>query len=134
MRLRLDRVVPPGDTLSALQAALLGASTEAGPWDGLWVSEARHDPFFATCLCSRTYGAHRVGYLHCGGLFRSPMTLAYTAWDLQRLSEGRFNLGIGSQVRAHIEQTLLHALEFTGSSNARLHHGDARDLVVMAHG
>jgi probable F420-dependent oxidoreductase len=35
---------------------------------------------------------------------RSPMHLAYQAWDLQRASEGRFALGIGSQIRPHIEK------------------------------
>jgi probable F420-dependent oxidoreductase len=35
---------------------------------------------------------------------RSPMDVAYTAWDLQALSGGRFALGLGSQVRAHIER------------------------------
>jgi probable F420-dependent oxidoreductase len=35
---------------------------------------------------------------------RSPMDVAYTAWDLQALSGGRFALGLGSQVRAHVER------------------------------
>lgn len=34
---------------------------------------------------------------------RSPLHLAHTAWDLQRLSGGRFALGLGTQVRRHIE-------------------------------
>ena len=33
---------------------------------------------------------------------RSPMETAQTAWDLQDLSEGRFVLGLGTQVKAHI--------------------------------
>ena len=35
---------------------------------------------------------------------RSPMTLANTAWDLQRYTEGRFTLGLGSQIKLHIER------------------------------
>lgn len=35
---------------------------------------------------------------------RSPMHTAYTAWDLQKLSSGRFMLGLGTQVRANIER------------------------------
>jgi len=104
MRLKVDRVVPPGDTLSALQAALLGASTEAGPWDGLWVSEARHDPFLPLAFAAEHTERIALGTSIAVAFSRSPMTLAYTAWDLQRLSEGRFHLGIGSQVRAHIER------------------------------
>src|SRR4051812_49989567 len=34
---------------------------------------------------------------------RSPVHLAHAAWDLQRMSGGRFRLGLGSQVRPHIE-------------------------------
>jgi probable F420-dependent oxidoreductase len=34
---------------------------------------------------------------------RSPMHLAHAAWDLQLMSGGRFRLGLGSQVRPHIE-------------------------------
>lgn len=35
---------------------------------------------------------------------RSPTTVAYQAWDLQRLSGGRFRLGLGTQVRANVER------------------------------
>ncbi len=35
---------------------------------------------------------------------RSPMHLAHTAWDLQLMSKGRFRLGLGSQIRPHIEK------------------------------
>lgn len=104
MRLRADRVVPPGDTLSALQSSLLGAATEAGPWDGLWVSEGRHDPFLPLAFAAEHTENITLGTSIAVAFSRSPMTLAYTAWDLQRLSEGRFILGIGSQVRAHIER------------------------------
>jgi alkanesulfonate monooxygenase SsuD/methylene tetrahydromethanopterin reductase-like flavin-dependent oxidoreductase (luciferase family) len=38
------------------------------------------------------------------GLARSPMTLANAAWDLQAITGGRFTLGIGTQVRPHVEQ------------------------------
>jgi probable F420-dependent oxidoreductase len=38
------------------------------------------------------------------GLARSPATLAYTAWDLAQTSRGRFILGLGTQVKAHIER------------------------------
>lgn len=103
-RLLIDRVVSPGDTLSALDAALLGASTEAGPWDGLWVSEARHDPFLTLGFAAEHTERLTLGTSIAVAFARSPMTLAHTAYDLQRLSEGRFVLGLGSQVRAHIER------------------------------
>ena len=37
-------------------------------------------------------------------LARNPMTLATVANDLQTLSEGRFMLGLGSQIKPHIEK------------------------------
>ena len=47
-----------------------------------------------------------AGYCHryCRGFPRNPMHLAYQAWDLQKFSDGNFCLGIGSQVKAHIEK------------------------------
>jgi probable F420-dependent oxidoreductase len=103
-RILVDRVVPPGDTLSALDAALLGVGTEAGPWDGLWVSEARHDPFLTLGFASEHTERLTLGTSIAVAFARSPMTLAHTAYDLQRLSRGRFVLGLGSQVRGHIER------------------------------
>lgn len=103
-RLLIDRVVPPGDTLSALDAAILGTSTEAGPWDGLWASEARHDPFLTLGFAAEHTERLTLGTSIAVAFSRSPMTVAHTAYDLQRLSEGRFVLGLGSQVRAHIER------------------------------
>lgn len=103
-RILVDRVIAPGETLSALDAALTGATTEAGPWDGLWVSEARHDPFLTLGFIAEHTERLTIGTSIAVAFARSPMTLAHTAYDLQRLSEGRFILGLGSQVRAHIER------------------------------
>ena len=45
---------------------------------------------------------------------RSPMTIAYTAWDLQEASQGRFILGLGSQVKAHIQRRFSMKFESPG--------------------
>ena len=68
----------------------------------LWTTETNHDPFFPLVLAAQA--TQRVG-LATGvaiALPRSPMHLAYAAWDLQTLSCGRFVLGVGSQIRPHI--------------------------------
>jgi Coenzyme F420-dependent N5,N10-methylene tetrahydromethanopterin reductase and related flavin-dependent oxidoreductases len=63
---------------------------------------------------------------------RSPMTVAHTAYDLQRLSEGRFVLGLGSQVKAHIERRFKHAMVGSGCPNARLRGRPSGHLAVVA--
>lgn len=103
-RMLFDRSVSPGESLSALESAILGASTEAGPWDGIWVSEARHDPFLTLGFIAEHTERITLGTSIAVAFARSPMTLAHTAHDLQRLSEGRFVLGLGSQVKAHVER------------------------------
>lgn len=71
---------------------------------GLWVSETRHDPYIL--LAAAASGSERLALGTAIALAypRSPMVTAYSAWDLQRLSGGRLILGLGSQVRAHIER------------------------------
>ena len=68
----------------------------------LWTTETNHDPFFPLVLAAQA--TTKVG-LATGvaiALPRSPMHLAYSAWDLQQLSRGRFVLGVGSQIKPHI--------------------------------
>ncbi|MDA8045628.1 MAG: LLM class F420-dependent oxidoreductase [Actinomycetota bacterium] len=76
---------------------------EAG-YDAVWTAEVGHDPFLPLTLA--TEHTERVG-LGTGiavAFARSPMTLANTAWDLNAYAKGRLLLGIGSQVKAHIEK------------------------------
>ena len=71
-------------------------------FDGVFTFEGPNDVFFPLVE------AAPVGvdvYTNLAIAFpRSPMHLAQQAWDLQRLSGGRFALGLGTQVRRHIEQ------------------------------
>lgn len=87
-----------------MQTAMMAVACEAGPWDGLWVSEARHDPFLTMGFAAEHTERLSIGTSIAVALSRSPMTMAHTAYDLQRISEGRFILGVGSQVKAHIER------------------------------
>jgi probable F420-dependent oxidoreductase len=87
--------------LSAREAA---AELEASGYDGVWVAEANHDPFLQILEASRATERVTVGSAVAIAFARSPMTIALAAYDLARYSEGRFILGLGSQVRPHIER------------------------------
>ncbi len=83
--------------------AIAKAAEEIG-FEALWTQETQHDPFLPCALI-----AEHSSRLHCGtaiavSFARSPATLAYTAWDLAAQSGGRFILGLGTQVKAHIER------------------------------
>ncbi|MDE3203218.1 MAG: TIGR03617 family F420-dependent LLM class oxidoreductase [Acidobacteriota bacterium] len=71
---------------------------------GGFTFEGPHDVFMPLVLAASS-GAPLDLYTNVAIAFpRSPMHLAHTAHDLQRLSGGRFTLGLGSQIRAHIER------------------------------
>lgn len=70
--------------------------------DGLFTFEGSHDVFLPLVLAAHT-GCDL--YTNVAIAFpRSPMHLAHQAWDLAQLSDGRFSLGLGSQVKAHVER------------------------------
>jgi probable F420-dependent oxidoreductase len=71
-------------------------------YDGLWTAETAHDPFFPLLLASQQTEQVELGTGIAVAFARNPMTLAQTAWDLQAASEGRFILGLGSQIKPHI--------------------------------
>lgn len=75
---------------------------EAGA-DGLFTFEGPHDVFLPLAAAA---GAVRADLMTNVAIAmpRSPMHLAHTAWDLQLMSGGRFRLGLGSQIRAHVEK------------------------------
>lgn len=69
---------------------------------GLWTSEAKHDPFLILALANRAAPDLAIGSGIAVATARSPFTLAQSAWDLSILSQGKFSLGLGSQVKAHV--------------------------------
>ncbi len=80
------------------------AAMEAGGFDGLWIGETQHDPFLMALKTGDATEWVTIGTAVAIAFARNPMSLAYTAWDLAEYSRGRFVLGLGSQVRAHIER------------------------------
>ncbi|WP_419923342.1 LLM class F420-dependent oxidoreductase [Candidatus Poriferisodalis sp.] len=71
-------------------------------YDGLWVPETSHDAFTMLPLMAHATETVELGTSIVVGFARNPMSLAYSANDIQLLSGGRFILGLGSQIRPHI--------------------------------
>ncbi|MEU1961168.1 TIGR03617 family F420-dependent LLM class oxidoreductase [Nocardia sp. NPDC019304] len=83
-------------------AAEARASAETGA-DGLFTFEGPHDVFFPLVVAAGATSMELMTNVAIAGP-RSPMHLAHAAYDLRVYSEGRFRLGLGSQIRAHIEK------------------------------
>src|SRR5882762_11798132 len=88
-----------GDLRKAADAATV---LEEQGYDGLWTAETAHDPFFPLLLASQTTKRVELGTGIAVAFARNPMNLAQIAYDLQAASEGRFILGLGSQIKPHI--------------------------------
>ena len=90
------------DDLHALGGA--AAAYERLGADGLWSYETGHDPFLPLLLAALATGRVQLGTGIAVAFGRTPFAMAQTAWDLQRVSGGRLLLGLGTQVRAHVER------------------------------
>ncbi len=73
-------------------------------FDAVGVTETNGNPFLAAAQAAQATSRVRIATAIALAFPRTPMDIAYTAWDLQALSGGRFALGLGSQVRAHVER------------------------------
>jgi probable F420-dependent oxidoreductase len=74
---------------------------EAG-YSGAWTAETAHDPFFPLLMGAEHTSTLELGTSIAVAFARNPMTLANIGWDLQAYSQGRFILGLGSQIKPHI--------------------------------
>ena len=77
---------------------------EALGFNGISFGEMAHDAFLLVALAAEHTQRVAVATSIALAFPRSPMTVAYMSWDLQRLSQGRFELGLGSQVKGHNER------------------------------
>lgn len=80
------------------------AAAEASGLDTAWCTETGLDVFLQAYEVARRTETIGVGTAIAVALSRTPMTVAYTAWNIADVSNGRFTLGLGSQVKAHIER------------------------------
>lgn len=102
MPIKLDVSVQAVDDLHQV-SGIARQAADAG-FAGLWSSEVNHDPFIQLALAATQSGAMELGTAIALSFTRSPMTLAYTSWDLAAMTKGRFILGLGTQVKAHNEK------------------------------
>jgi len=80
------------------------AHLESIGYDGAFSFEAKLDPFLPLTLAAEHTTRLRLGTAIAIAFARNPLTLAHLGHGLQLISEGRFVLGLGSQVRPHIEK------------------------------
>lgn len=85
-------------------AGALARAAEAIGFDAIWTSETQHDPFLPLTHVAAHTSQLRFGTAVAIAFARSPLSVAHTAWDLAKQSNGRFMLGLGTQVQAHIER------------------------------
>ena len=108
------RVIYPLSNRDVRAVAAEAAWAEGMGYDGVASSDTAHDPFMALTLAA-TATARVTLETHVAIAFpRSPMVVAYTARDLQDLSGGRFRLGLGTQVKGHIERRFATPWEAPG--------------------
>ena len=99
--MKLDAALPSMRLQDTPRAA--GAAEELG-FSALWTQETQRDPFLPHALIAEHTKNISLGTGIAVSFGRSPAALAYTAWDLAEQSKGRFILGLGTQVKAHIER------------------------------
>ena len=97
--MKVDFYFPPSPPEGARVAA--EGAAEAG-YDGFFSAETQYDPFFPLLIAAGAAPGLELGTAIAVAFPRSPTVTAMTAWDLARASGGKFILGLGTQVRAHI--------------------------------
>lgn len=86
------------------EVAQLAAEAEDIGFSAMWFTESRHNPLLAAAVSALTTEQLLLGTAILVAFPRSPMVTAQATWDLAAASKGRFVLGLGPQVKAHIEK------------------------------
>src|SRR5271165_4662342 len=79
-------------------------SAEEIGYDGVWSAETGHDPFLPLAIAAEHTERVELGTGIVVAFGRNPMITANVGWDLNAYSQGRFLLGLGSQIKPHIEK------------------------------
>lgn len=90
-------VTLPG-SIPPAEVKRLAARVEAAGYESLWVLDVRRDPYLLAAAALDATTRVQVGTNVAVAFARSPTVTATTAWDLAKWGEGRFVLGLGSQV------------------------------------
>ena len=99
--MKLDAAIAPMHLTGVPDVA---KAAEQMGFDCLWTQETQHNPFLPCTLIAEHTEKMEMGTAIAVSFARSPADLAYTAWDLAAQSKGRFILGLGTQVKGHIEK------------------------------
>jgi probable F420-dependent oxidoreductase len=110
-------------TMSIHDIAAEARKVEDLGYDGATTPEAGHDPYVPLAIIAEHTERITLGTNVAISFPRSPMATAQVAWDLQQLSGGRFQLGLGTQVKGHNERR--YASPWTGPPGPRM-----RDYVL----
>jgi probable F420-dependent oxidoreductase len=86
------------------EAGPFAAAAEAAGFDAVMTAELAHDPFTPLAFAALATTQIELTPSIAVAFPRSPTVIASQAWDLQANSNGRFVLGLGSQVRGHNER------------------------------
>ena len=103
-----------GANLPLEHAARVAHAVEELGCSGIWFTETQRPPDLACAVAAEATDAITIGTAIAVAFPRSPMVTAQTAWELARASGGRFSLGLGTQVKAHIERRFSMPYEHPG--------------------
>ena len=87
-----------------VKVGAMAAQLEEAGYDGAYTFEGQSDPFISVAAAAMNTQRMELMTSIAVAFARNPMNLAYLGNDLQNLSEGRFILGLGAQIKAHIER------------------------------
>ena len=97
------------------EVADLTREVEDCGFDGLWFTESGRTAFTGCTAAALTAERLDIGTAIALAFVRSPMVTAQIAWELADVTKGRFVLGLGTQVKAHIERRYSATYEHPGS-------------------
>jgi len=97
--MNFDASIPP---MSLRDVPAVAKAAEKIGFQSVWTTETQHNPFLPGALIAEHTQTMHFGTAVAIAFARTPADLAYTAWDLAQASGGRFILGLGTQVKAHI--------------------------------
>ncbi len=97
--MKFDASLPP---MPLKDVPAVAKAAEQMGFAAIWTTETQHNPFLPAALIAEHTRKMQFGTAVAIAFARSPADLAYTAWDLAAASGGRFILGLGTQVKAHI--------------------------------
>jgi probable F420-dependent oxidoreductase len=106
--MKIDTLMPALVPDAARQKA---QEIEAAGYDCAWTFEAANDAFFPLAFAAAATKRVDIGTNIAVAFARTPYSMAQVAWDLQRYSNGRLRLGLGTQVRQHVERRFSAAFD-----------------------